>query len=227
MDALSWLPFLLQTSDALFPTGAYAHSLGFEEMVRLGVVRDEATLRAFLREQAVTALREHELPYLRYAWEAATLEELCAVDREIDAWKLAAETRAASAQLGGRRLKALRAIHDAPLLAEFEAAIARGEASGHHLVVCAAQARIEGVPLAAALAAYFYQALAAICAAALKLIRIGQDGVQRALRAACLEADATVRASLGIARGDAGWFAPMLEIASLRHARAEERLFIS
>jgi urease accessory protein len=227
MDELSWLPFLLQTSDALFPTGAYAHSLGFEEMVRLGVVRDEATLREFLREQVVPVLRAQELPYLRYAWEAATLAELCAVDREVDAWKLAAETRAASAQLGGRRLKALRAIHDAPRLAELEGAIARGEAGGHHVVVCAVQARLEGVPLEAALATYFYQALAAVCAAALKLIRIGQDGVQRALRAACSEAEATVRASLAVPRGEAGWFAPMLEIASLRHARAAERLFIS
>jgi urease accessory protein len=227
MDDLSWLPFLLQTSDALFPTGAYAHSLGFEEMVRLGVVRDEATLLAFLRGQIVPALREQELPYLRFASEAVTLAELCAVDREIDAWKLAGETRAASAQLGGRRLKALRAIHDAPVLAELEAAIGRGEAGGHHLVVCAVQARVEGVPLEAALATYFYQSLAAICAAALKLIRIGQDGVQRVLRAACREADAAIRASLAVPRGYAGWFNPMLEIASLRHARAEERLFIS
>ncbi len=43
MTDLPWLPFLLQTSDALFPTGAYAHSLGFEEIVRLRVVTDEAT----------------------------------------------------------------------------------------------------------------------------------------------------------------------------------------
>ena len=40
----------------------------------------------------------------------------------------------------------------------------------------------KNVPLRAALAAYFYQSLAAICAAALKLIRIGQDGCQRVLR---------------------------------------------
>src|SRR4051812_34213231 len=52
---LEWLPFLLQTADALFPTGAYAHSLGFEESVRLGFVRDEASLRRFLLEQIIPA----------------------------------------------------------------------------------------------------------------------------------------------------------------------------
>src|SRR5687768_14683354 len=94
---LGWLPFLLQTSDALFPTGAYAHSLGFEESVRLGLVRDEASLGAFLREQIIPALQWHELPYLRYACEARELDELCALDCEISAWKLARESREASA----------------------------------------------------------------------------------------------------------------------------------
>ena len=222
-----WLPFLLQTADALFPTGAYAHSLGFEEIVRLGIVRDEASLRMFLIEQIIPSQRRQELPYLRFAFEADGLEELCAIDREISAWKLAREVREASAQLGVRRLKALRTIADGPLLAEFEQAIAGRRASGHHLIVCALQARIENIPLEAALAAYFYQSLAAICAAAMKLIRIGQDGCQRSLRAAAANAQATVRDSLAVARADAGWFNPLLEIASMRHERAEERLFIS
>src|SRR5512144_547682 len=101
-DDLRWLPYLLQTSDALFPTGAYAHSLGFEETVRLGLVRDEATLRTFLLDQIVPAQREQELPYFRFAYIAAVdgdLDELCRIDAEISAWKLARETREASTQL--------------------------------------------------------------------------------------------------------------------------------
>ena len=137
------------------------------------------------------------------------------------------ETREASAQLGVRRLKALRTIVDAPLLAEFEQAIAARRASGHHLVVCALQARVENIPLEAALATYLYQSLAAICAAALKLIRIGQDGCQRSLRVAAAGAQTTVRDSLAVAREDAGWFNPLLEIAAMRHERADERLFSS
>ena len=49
IEELPWLPFLLQTADALFPTGAYAHSLGFEEIVRLDVVRDESSKDAAVR----------------------------------------------------------------------------------------------------------------------------------------------------------------------------------
>jgi urease accessory protein len=229
-DDLSWLPFLLQTTDALFPTGAYAHSLGFEESVRLGLVRDAGTLKTFLLEQIVPAQRELELPYLRFAFDAASaghLAELRRIDLEISAWKLAPETREASAQLGMRRLKALRTIDPAPMLNAFETLVATEACRGHHLTVCGLQAAISGIPLEAALATYLYQSLSAICGAAMKLIRIGQDGCQTALREATRMSPETIAASLKVERSKAGWFNPALEIASLRHARAEERLFIS
>jgi len=226
----AWLTAFLQTSDALFPTGAYAHSLGFEEMVRLELVRDEASLKDFLIRQIAPAQAHQELPYLRFAFDAAqreALPALCAIDGEISAWKLARETRDASSQIGVRRLKALQAISAAPLLAAFGRCIERGEACGHHLIVCGLQAAAEGFPLRAALHAWYYQAIAAVCSAALKLIRIGQDGCQRALRAACAHAERMIEESLTIPRTEAGWFNPLLEIASMRHERADERLFIS
>lgn len=227
---LSWLPFLLQTADALFPTGAYAHSLGFEESVRLGIVRDERTLGDFLRQQIGPAMASQELPYLRFAADAAQVAdfgELCVLDTEISAWKLARETREASIQLGIRRLKALQVISTAPLLVSYGDHITNGTACGHHLTVCGLQAALEDIPLEAALATYFYQSLAAVCGAALKLIRIGQEGCQRVLRAACADAEQVIHRSLAVHREDAGWFNPLLEIASMRHERADERLFIS
>ena len=203
-EDLNWLPWLLQTSEALFPTGADAHSLGFEESVRLGVVRDEGSLAAFLRQQIIPAQRRQELPYLRFAFAASELADWCALDHEISAWKLARESREASAQLGGRRLKALRTIsgalrHSRNLKVPFKT----GKASGHHLVVCGLQARVEGIPLRAALMTYFYQSLAAICAAAMKLIRIGQDGCQRVLRGACGEATGVVDGHRLVSRASA------------------------
>jgi urease accessory protein len=229
-DSLPWLPFLLQTSDALFPTGAYAHSLGFEEIVRLGLVHDEPSLGRFLTGQIIPALQHLELPFLRFAFATAVsadLPELCALDREISAWKLPREARQASIQLGCRRLEALRLISPAPLLRDFAARLETGAAAGHHLIICALQAAVQSVPLEAALAAWFYQTLAAVCAAALKLIRIGQHACQRVLRLACENAETVLRQSLTVPRADAGCFNPLLEIASMRHALADERLFIS
>jgi urease accessory protein len=229
-SAEAWLPFLLQTSDALFPTGAYAHSLGFEEIVRLGKVKDEHSLGVFLMDEIVPAQREQELPYLRFACNAAErqdLAELCVLDREVSAWKLAKETREASVQLGARRLQALRTIHADQMLDRFAGAVGSDEASGHHLIVFGVQSVLGYVPLTVALTSYLYQAMAAVCSAALKLIRIGQDGIQRVLHQTCQHASCAVRASLEVPRETAGWFSPMLEIASMRHLHANERLFIS
>ncbi len=224
---LTWLPAFLQTNDAMFPTGAYAHSLGFEEYARLAGVRDEAGLRAFVEEHLLPALQWQELPYLRFAFEAEGLAALCEVDREISAWKLARESREASSQIGRRRLAALRAVNDQSAYREFAATIAAGEAVGHHLTVAAIQARVEGFPLRAALAAWLYQAISGAGSAALKILRIGQEGCQRVLRHALSLAEPTIQASLGVERDRAGWFDPLLEIASMRHEYAEERLFIS
>jgi urease accessory protein len=227
---LGWVPFLLQTADALFPTGAYAHSLGFEEAVRLGMVRDEATLAEFLELHISPALEEVDLPYLRFAMQAAAaddLEELCGLDHRISAWKVARETREASLQIGGRRLQALRVISQHVLLERYAERIADGRAVGHHIIVSALQAVAEDVPETAALAAYAYQTHAAVCAASLKLIRIGQQGCQRVLRTATLQLPNLVERSRRIAPPDAGTFSPLLDIASMRHERSFERLFIS
>jgi len=223
-DGIDWLPFLLQTSDPLFPTGAYAHSLGLEEMVRLGVVRDETTLLDFFRGQIIPALTHFELPHLRLAHDAARAGDvpaLCVLDGELSAWKVAREMREASMQLGSRRLHTLLQIDSCELLQRCEAELPWK----HHLVIYGAQMR--NTPLEAALTAYLYQSLSGFCGAAMKLIRIGQEGCQRALRAALAFAPRAVADSLEVPREEVGWFNPLLDIASMRHEHANERLFIS
>ena len=231
-----WLPALLQTSDSLFPTGAYAHSGGLETLVELGVVRDAPSLSAFLRGHVVPSLARFELPYLRFAQAAAqagNVGELSALDREYGAAKLPRETREASAHVGTQRLRTLLRIMPADssdgraVAAAFSERIERGRAAGHAAIVCGVQAVWLGVPAEAAGSAYFYGSVSGYCSAALKLIRIGQEGCQTALADALTLAAETVRASGQVPRADAGWCDPLWEIASARHERAFARLFIS
>jgi urease accessory protein len=169
-----------------------------------------------------------DLPYLRFSIEAAhCVEALSAIDQEIDSWKLASEARSSSCQIGTRRLAALRTTSDDPRLLAFTAAIKTGQAHGHHLCACALQALLQQTPLEAALLVYGYQTLAGACMAALKLIRIGQDGCQRVLTNALQALPNAVSLSYFVEREDAGYFSPLLEIATMRHAFANERLFIS
>ncbi len=226
----AWLAALLQTVDSSFPTGAYAHSGGLETLAALGVVKDPHTLSVFLRERVVPMLGDYELPYLGFAHaaaEAGNLAALLALDRELGAGKLPREAREASAQVGARRLQTLARVWPDATAGEFAAAVARGEAAGHAAVVCGWQAHRFGVPVEAAMTAYLYGSLAGSCSAALKLIRIGQEGCQAVLRDALTLAAPTVARALTVPRDDAGWCDPALEIAAARHERAFARLFIS
>ena len=232
----AWLPALLQTADSSFPTGAYAHSGGLETLAALGVVRDADTLSAFLRTRVVPMLGDYELPYLHYAREAAGAGDLAALtvlDREFGAGKLPREAREASAQVGTRRLQTLvRVWPELPAkpgvtAGEFAAAIALGDADGHAAVVCGCQAHWLDVPAEAAMTAYLYGSLSGYCSAALKLIRIGQEGCQKVLHDALALAAPTVARALHVTREEAGWCDPALEIAAARHERAFARLFIS
>jgi urease accessory protein len=220
-----WLPWLLQVNDTQFPSGAYAHSLGLEDLVQHGLVRDADGLRVFLRDHVGAALLAFDVPMLVRAHAAAgagTLSELAAIDHELDAWKLADELRQASRRMGSRRLALVRRLDPAPALHDFAAL----ESPQHLLVVAALEMRT--LPVAVAAWAHVHQTMTGSVGAAVKLLRLGQDRAQAVLRDTLAELAPGVAAVVAAPPcSDPGWFNPMLEIASLRHARARERLFIS
>ncbi len=227
-EDLSWLSSLLQVGDSAFPTGGYAHSGGFEQMVQLGLVRDAATLAIFLTLHAWPALVHFELPVVRLAGEAAQrgdVAELRALDEIVEATRGTRELRAASRAMGQRRLHALRAIGTTTVPAAFVRAVESDETPGHHAVIFGAA--LAALPRQAVLVAWAFQSLDQICLAAPKLLRLGSDAVQGVLARALAETDRNVALSLSVTRADLGWFDPALEIASMQHEIAHERLFIS
>lgn len=225
-----WLASVLQSSDPLFPIGSYAHSYGLEELAAEEAVTDAASLLDHLQNHVALNLQEFELPYLRFAYEAiraADFELLCVLDDEIGASKLAKELRAASSAQGQQRLRLLEKIRPSATTARLADLQNSARIVPQHLSVFAAEYADLGAPLEAALAGWAYQALAAPCAAALKLIRIGQEGAQAVLTHALQMIDPIIEASRDISRERAGALLPALDIAAFRHERAHARLFIS
>lgn len=220
-----WLPWLLQVNDSQFPSGAYAHSQGLEELVQRGLVPKPDDVEKFLHEQVIPSLRAFELPFLARAHGAAVahdFKELRRLDDELDAWKLAAELRQASRQIGSRRLALTRKLQDSTLAVEYAAT----DAPCHHLVVCAIE--LKTLPVAAAGCAYAQQALSGYASSAMKLVRMGQERCQSMVRGAIAAIAPHLEDSVKLEPGQRiGWFNPLIEIASMRHARAHERLFIS
>ncbi len=234
-SGVAWLAGMLQMGDTFYPTGAYAHSFGLEGMIELGAVRDRETLREFLMRSALPALRQVELPVVIHAWAALgsgedgggdwkEVGELCVL---ASALKSAKEARFAAENIGRQRAELAAKLRGHPLAVEF---VRRATAEGwpHSPAIAAAlEARVLGAPLEAALASVYYANIAGLLAAAMKLLRLGQNGSQTLLTEMMGRAPEIVAAAKAVTIEEIGWFNPWLDIAAARHERAAARLFIS
>jgi urease accessory protein len=226
--AFPWLARLLQVNDSAFPTGGYAHSQGFEQIVRLGLVHDEESMARHLKNHLWPTLIHFDLPVVRFAQEAALrhdLAALIALDADVDASKGARELREASRATGRRRLHALCEADPSPVLTAFAQAVHESRCHAHHAVVFGAGLAM--LPSQAVLTSWAFQSLSAVCLSAPKLLRIGQDAAQRVLTGALVDMESNIAQSLTVSRDELGWFDPLMEIASMQHEIAHERLFIS
>ncbi len=218
-DPMLWL---LQANDTAYPSGAYAHSFGLEELVEAGVITTATDLENFLEKQILPALLTFELPFFARAHAAAVAQdsdELFALDTELDAWRIPSELRDASRRIGSQRLDLLALLDPSPLILHQRKISPRS----HHLVVTALE--LSSLPLAQAARAFAFQSIAGLTAASMKLMRIGQTSCQQISRRTLVRLGEKIDAALSHEAD--GWFNPLLEIASLRHARANHRLFIS
>jgi len=226
----AWIAGLLQTADSLYPTGAYAQSFGLEGLTQEGAVRDLPTLRAFLREQALPALARTDLALTAQAWAAAgappdwdRLARLCALAAAV---RGARELREASEAIGRQRCELAGRLRGG-LAAEFNRRARAGAWPQPACIAAAIEARALGAPVEAALAAQIYAAAAGLIAAAVKLLRLGQNAAQGVLTE-CLELAPELMASaLALAPEDIGAWNPWWDLAAARHEVADFRLFIS
>jgi len=226
----AWLCGLLQAGDSFFPTGSYAHSFGLEGLVQAGVVHDAATLRAHLLQAALPALRHTELPLAAHAWRALGAPDWVAL-RELSelssALRTAREARGASENIGRQRAELAARLRPSPVADEY---LRRAREEGWPFsspLAAALEGRVLGAPLAAVLAGVTYAGVASLLSAAMKLLRLGQNGAQSLLTEALTAAPDLIAAAERTPRDEIGWFNPWLDIASARHEIAPARMFIS
>lgn len=229
-DPALWLCGLLQTGDSLYPTGTYAHSFGLEGLVQEGVVRDRATLRDFVFLSALPSLRHTELPLTAHAWRAfaepdwVDIGELCHLS---SALRSPREARLASENIGRQRAELAESLHGSALAREFLLRAAEHGWPTATAVSTALAGRVLSAPLPAVLASATYSSLSSLLSAAMKLLRLGQNGAQSLLTEALASAPALIAAGESTAREDIGWFNPWLDIAAARHELADARMFMS
>lgn len=221
---MSYQLALQQLTDSALPTGAFAHSLGFETYIDRGLVHDEDSFGVWLGAFISQQLTYSDGLAIRFLYEGVALGEL---DALLSAQLLPRQLREASTKMGARLLEIGSEVFPSPELREYRELVGAGRAAGHQPLAFAVVARSLGVPLPEALAAYLFATVTSLTQNAVRAVPLGQNAGQRLLRAAADGVAAAVERIGRLAPDDFGAVSPGLEISQMRHERQRARMFMS
>jgi urease accessory protein len=225
----AWLA-LLQFTDGLFPSGGFAHSFGLETYAQDGVVSDRVGLEAFVAAHLEGSAGPADAVAAAVAVRLAAGGDRAgwiALDGRVEAMKAVPETRTASRQMGRQTLRVAAALGGDAFLSELGRAVDDGLTPGHHATVFGAALGRAGVEPAAVAAAYLHSTAVLLVGAGLRLIALGQLDGQRVLAAMRPRIARLAAAAAASTAADMWSFNPGLELAGIRHAALDRRLFRS
>jgi urease accessory protein len=221
---------LLQFADGLFPAGGFAHSFGLETYAQEGRVKDRAGLEEFVTAHLEGSAGPCDAVAVALAARLAADGDVAAavaLDERLDAMKCVPEFRAASRQMGRQTLRVAAGLAADPFLLELQRAVDEGFAPGHHAVAFGGALGRSGADAERAAAAYLYSTAALLVGAGLRLIALGQIDGQRILAAQRSRVERLAALAATRTLEDMWSFNPGLELAGLRHAALDMRLFRS
>lgn len=211
----------LQFGDGLFPGGGSSFSWGLEPLHRDGLVRDPQDVAAVIRSQLYGRWQPFDRSILLVAHDAP--EEKGTLDDIVERMTMAAELREGSRRAGA----ALLAIHSAmeiPGTADYYREVRAGDALGHVPVVQGVAWRGTGLDAITATALSAQSLIGGMLGAALRLNLVGHATAQNMRR--MLQADMIAAMEAPPVPIDAvTTFAPLAEIAAMRHPSQPMRLF--
>ena len=221
---------LLQFADALFPIGGHAHSFGLEYYVETGRVGDSQGVQDILVSHLQGRAGPCDAVAVAVAGRSARrrdLEGCLALDRDLDIQNHVSEFREASRQMGHQTARVAATLTNDPFLISYLCAVESSETPGHHPVAFGISGGIIGWDPEQAAAAFLFSTASQIVGAATRLMPLGQLDAQRILWSVGPLIAGLARDALGKEQRDIWSFSPGLEVAGMRHAKLEQRLFRS
>lgn len=219
----------LQLADSAFPSGLYTLSYGLEAFAQAGLLRP-AGLGALLADYLRHGVGPSDGAALACAHRAAEADDLglaVEADLRLSAVKLPREARESSRRTGRQLLATAGRVFGGGVLAAYAGRVRAGAAPGNHAVVLGlAMARL-GIARERAVAGELHAFASSAVGSAVRLAAIDHLVAQEVLhglkpvvaRVALAHVESRVR--------DIAGCTPLIDVMSMRHERAELRLFMS
>lgn len=217
-------------ADSFLPIGTYTVSYGLEQFVQDDRVTDaeelEALLSTYLRRQVGPA----DLVALRAVHAAVAegdLDAVCTADRRLTAVTLSAEFRDSARRSGGRLLSLQRELRAEDLLERYAARVDDGSAPGNFPVVLGLVTALTGVEARAACLLHCHGFVTGLLGVGQRLLALGHTDAQRILDDLKPVMTHAVDDSADRPLDSMAPFAPLVDVLSADHERADRRLFSS
>ena len=252
---LATLLLALQFTDSSFPSGMYTLSHGLEGLRQLGAVEGGAVkggagagarsvaeaVHGILRYSAGPA----EATALALAWAAthelapppaanpactdtaALLAALTRIDRRLHATRLTREFRDGATRTGKQVLDLAAELLDDPVVSAWNDHVRARRSPGSQSVVMGVVYARGGLSRREAVAADLTALVISLSGAALRLRLADHRTAQALVRGAAPVIAEVADAAVGRSLEELGGFAPVLDLASCHHERADARLFAS
>lgn len=251
---LSTLLLALQFTDSSFPSGMYTLSHGLEGLRQLGAVDAGAGADAAAGARSVAEAVHGILRYsagpaeataLALAWAAthelapppaanpactdtaALLAALTRIDRRLHATRLTREFRDGATRTGKQVLDLAAELLDDPVVSAWNDHVRARRSPGSQSVVMGVVYARGGLSRREAVAADLTALVISLSGAALRLRLADHRTAQALVRGAAPVIAEVADAAVGRSLEELGGFAPVLDLASCHHERADARLFAS
>ena len=227
LPASALLQLMWLASPAL-PVGGFSYSEGLESAVEAGLVTDEATAGAWLRDQLRLGLARNELAVMARAhgaWGRSDAQQIGLLNDWVTTTRETHELRRQTAQMGRSMVEWLK-NRGGPVDSRVATLQALTPAPTWPVAFALAAAQTNA-PRREVLLSFGFGWAENMVQAALKTVPLGQASGQRILASLVRELPAVVDLAIACTSAQRQAFTPMLAILSARHEIQYSRLFRS